>query len=70
MKTFKEWLAEDVGIVSSNPANDARYAEKGVKSNREGDQPPAMPGAFNVDPVDMYVTGKSRARRKKQAKLS
>jgi len=53
-------------VQYSNPVNDDRYAEKGVKSNREGDKAPTVPGPWNVDPDDMYLTGKKRARAKKQ----
>lgn len=69
MLTFREWLVEagaETGVVYSNPVNDERYSERGVRSNREGDKPPPMPGPPNVDPDDMYVTGKKRARRGKE----
>ena len=53
----------EVGIVYNNPTNDARYANKGVRSKREGDQPPAM--SSNIDPDAMYL-GTEDAEDKKQ----
>jgi hypothetical protein len=47
----------------SPPANDNRYAEKGVGSDLVGDRPPKSPG-LRTNPDDMYVTGKGRQRKK------
>ncbi len=72
MLTFSEWIEwngqhqQGGGTVYSNPVNDDRYAEKGVRSKYQGDQAPTTPGSPFVDVDDMYLTGKKRARRKKQ----
>lgn len=62
MVTFREWLLE----VDAGSANDDSYAVKGVKSKWVGDQPPPVLGPVDIDPDDMYLTGKKRERRKKQ----
>jgi hypothetical protein len=65
--TFRQWLLKmeaEIGVQYSNPVNDDRYAEKGVRSNREGDKAAPVPGPFNVDPDDMYLTGKKRAKKR------
>ena len=67
MLTFRSWLAEaesGAGIVYSTPPNDdARYANKGVRSKREGNQPPAVYSKLNPD--KMYL-GTEDAEDKKQ----
>ena len=52
-------MEAEIGVQYSNPVNDDRYAEKGVRSNREGDKAPAVPRSpLMRKPEDMYVTGK------------
>jgi len=71
MLKFREWLLENLGdTVTSDPVNGAGYNEKGVESKWKGKEAPPLPALPFVDPDDMYLTGKRKARRKKQATLS